>query len=68
MNKHQNEQISLSQMLNQQTQVPINIPNNTYKALLDYCRKNNVMIEAYVNIIITEAMNRNQLPKSGSVK
>ena len=71
MNKHQNEQIPLSQMLRQQSETSINVSNSTYAALQAYCVKHNVMIVNYVDSIIMDAVNKNQAPKantSGSVK
>ena len=71
MNKHQNEQIPLSQMLRQQSETSINVSSATYNALTAYCIKNNVMIVNCVDSLIMDAVNKNQAPKantSGSVK
>jgi hypothetical protein len=56
MNRHQNEQISLTQMLKQQTQTEISIPTTTYNALITYCQKNKLDVSVYVSDIIMKSI------------
>jgi hypothetical protein len=56
MNKHENEKISLSQLIKQQSQMSISISATTYTALAAYCVKHNVLIDQYVDGIIMKSI------------
>jgi hypothetical protein len=55
--KHENEKIPLSQLIKQQSQMSISISAPVYEALVKYCEKNKLNVEAYLDSIITKSIN-----------